>query len=220
MQISRPILWFQSLIALSLLTALSPAPATPVPVEAASEIDYGDLYVVQKREIPKQAWQAVLGYSYGFSNPYLGIHGGTLQLTRRVWDFIHLGVYGAYYGATEKDLAARLTTTLGAQGIETQVFRPFYTAQAAIVLVPLSGMLNWISTSAVEFDMPVVLGAGVSRYRETEALIPTFRFGITPQAMLNPHFGFQLGLHTLFEHFGGGDWQSRFEATVGVVGRL
>lgn len=208
-----------SLVMGQAFAASTPAPAA-APQESAADIDYGDLYVVQKREIPKQAWQAVLGYSYGFSNPYIGIHGANLQLTRRVWDFIHVGVYGAFYGANDKDLASRLSATLGAQSIETQIYRPFYTAQATIVLVPLTGMLNWISTSAVDFDLPVILGVGASRYRETTAIIPTFRFGIAPQAMLNPHFGFQLGLQTQFEHFGGGDWQSRFEAFVGVVGRI
>lgn len=202
--------------AYSASTEIVPTPLAP----GLSEVEYGDLYVIQKKEIPKQNWQLVAGYAYGFSNPYLNIHGAQLQLTRRVWDFIHLGIHSAFFGTTEKDLASKLSTQLGAQGINTLVYRPFYSAQGTLVLVPISGMVNLLSLTAVEFDLPIVIGVGATRYREKDSLVPTYRVGIAPQAMFSPYFGVQLGVQTSFEHFGGGEWQNRFETFLGLVGRI
>lgn len=184
------------------------------------DIDYGELYVVQKRDEVDARWQGGMAYTYGFSNPYLSIHGAQLSLVRRIGQYVGLGVSPTVFVSSQKDVAMQLSQQLGAQNIQTEVFRPTYSAHAVAQLVPLSGMLNWFSASAVDFDFVFTLGGGLARYRQESKAIPSLRLAATPQFQFSSTLGMSAGVQTSLEKFSSGDWQNRIETLIGVVGRF
>jgi len=207
---------------LSLLATIAKADALPEPTQNVStqDVDYGDMYVVQKRDISEKQWQGSLAYLYGFSNPYVGIHGTQLSLSHRVTQFLSLGVSPSFYTSTKKSVADEVSNKLGSQNIQVEAYEPYYAGYGVIELTPLSGMLNWFSARAVDFDFVVSLAGGMSRYRQEPRMIPSFRLAASPQVMINQNLGFSTGVQTTFERFSRSDWQNRFDVLVGVVGRL
>lgn len=185
-----------------------------------SEADYGELYVSQAKSQVTHPWQLGAGYSFGFTNPYLGIHGLHAQVAYQWGRFLQTGIEATVFATQETGLASRLQAELAAQDIETKIARPFYTAHMTIAVIPLSGVINLFSVRAVTLELPIQLGIGASRYVGASQLYPSFRMGLTPQAFFTEQLGVQLGLHTQLEHFGGGDWQNRWDAQIGFVGRL
>ncbi len=207
------------LIALSFASTQSQASTESVS-PSVSEVDYGELYVEQTKPRVIHPWQVAINYGYGFSNPFLGIHGAEIQAQRQFFEFFRVGVAGAYYGTTTKDLASQLESHLSAQGIQTIAWAPQYSFHAQFGFIPLAGMLNWLSLRPIDFDLPLVLGVGAIRYVQASSLVPSIRIALMPQAFFTEHFGVQVGLQNQIEYFGGSEWQSRFEALVGLVGRF
>lgn len=211
---------FALILATLALTPWAQAEAEHPDLQGISEFEYGELFVTQSKPEVAHPWQVGASYAYGFTNPYLGIHGFGLSFAYQWNRYIQTGVASSFFATQETPLASRLTSELAAQDIETKIARPFYSAYVTFAVIPLSGVVNLFSLRSVGLEMPVQLGLGASRYVDAAHLYPSFRIGITPQAFFTEHAGVQLGLHTQLEHFGGGEWQNRWDAQIGFVGRL
>ncbi len=186
----------------------------------ASDLDYGEMYVVQKHEAPSRPWEASLTYSYGFSNPYIGIHGLGLGVNRQLGDFVIVGFSGSYYANTTSNVSSDIQDKLGGQGISTLVIKPHYSSYANIGLIPLSGILNWFGTKSMNFDLVVGVGGGIAGYHDHAQVLPAIRGFITPKLMLDNVWGLTAGINSTWDRFSSEDWQNRVETTFGVFARF
>jgi hypothetical protein len=204
-------------LSLALTSAVFAKETAPV---LEQDVDYGEMYVLQKRESAEKLWQLGALYSYGFSNPYVAIEGGQLDLSRKLNDFLNVGVSPAFYATAPKKVAGDLTSKLSAQGISTDVYQPEYSNHFFLGVTPLSGMLNWFSARAVDFDLRVTLGAGFAKYKRDSNVLPSLRIGVSPEVMVSKTIGVTAGVQTSFERFPGADWQNRIDAVAGAMGRF
>lgn len=187
---------------------------------ASADVDYGEMYVVQKREPVISPWHAGVGYGYGFSNPYFSVHGAQLQLARSVGEFATIGIEPSYFMTSDKGLASSLEQQLAVQNIRTETFKPKYSVALMTGLVPLSGMLNWFSTKPLNFDLNVGLGFAYSKYAAVSSWLPGVRLKVSPQVMLTSAFGVSAGIESSFDRFQDGDWQNRVDVVSGVFTRF
>ena len=199
----------------SMASAAQAQPQTP-----ATDLDYGEMYVVQKHEAPANPWEASLSYTYGFSNPYIGIHGVSLGLNRQVGEFALIGVSGSYFAITNSDVLSDIEKNLGVQGVSALVSKPEYSSYVNFGLIPLSGLLNWFGKKSFNFDLVVGVGGGIAGYHNHTSVLASFRGSLTPKLMINQNFGLTAGLITTWDRFAGNDWQNRVDTMFGVLVRF
>lgn len=189
----------------------------------AQDVDYGEMYVLEKRTTVQNQWGAAINYSYGFSNPYFATHGANLTLSRNFGRYVFAGLAPSFYDTTGNDVPQKLTQELGAQGIETKLFHPKTAEYVIIGVTPLTGMLNWFSSKAVNFNLSLGAGVGGAQYSEIKKTLLSMRFFAMPEVMLTPHFGIQAGVQTSYDRFPvdkGNDWQNRVDVFGGVSTRF
>lgn len=206
-----------------LLTASAAIAAElPNPKIQAQDVDYGEMYVLQKRETVKKPWSASLSYSYGFSNPYFATHGANINLTRNLSDFVFVGISPSFYATSDNDVPRLLTQNLGAQGIDTKLFRPETAAYAIVGISPLTGMLNWFSTKPVNFDFSIGAGVGGIRYSNFDSTFLSIKFFAMPQVMVSNNLGFMAGIQTSYDRFTtrNNEWENRVDVLGGVSTRF
>lgn len=105
-------------LALGVLIVTGPqSQAQDVDTQGISELEYGELFVSQAKSETPHPWQLGAGYSYGFSNPYLGIHGFHGQLAYQWGRFVQTGVSATFFASQETSLATRLQSELAVQDI-------------------------------------------------------------------------------------------------------
>ncbi len=182
-----------------------------------SDVDYGELYVVQKKEVSRHRWVTGVGYSYGFSNPYSGQHGVMLSLDRRIGEFFAVGLTPIYYMNTQKDVARVLSAELSSQRIKSMVYTPKYGAYAVGKFAPLSGLLNLLNQSTVNFELMLELGAGTMWYEQETGALPSLRAAIMPHVMFSNRIGLSFGLISYFDRFRDASWQNRLDTAVNFV---
>jgi hypothetical protein len=191
-------------------TELNPAP----------EISYGDVYLIEQREQKSGSWQLGAAYTYGFSNPYIAVHGVQPEGNLRLGEFFMIGVAPTVFTTSDKGLASELQRELGLQNIQSKIFRPLYSAHAQVSVLPLSGMLNWFGTNAVRFDLRAGVGFGGTQFSDSTGVAPSAKLFLLPEVHLSRHFGLNAGLQVVFDRLPQSAWQNRVDTLVGVVGRL
>ncbi len=196
---------------------MAAATETAVPQTEASDVDYGEMYVVQKKEITKHRWEAAIGYSYGFSNPYRGMHGVNISLDRRIGEYFAVGLAPVFYMNTQKDVARIISAELSAQRVDTLVYEPKYGTYLVAKFSPLSGLLNLLNRNVVGFEMVLDAGAGVMWYKQSTGTNPSLRAGISPHIMFNDKVGLSFGFTSYFDRLRDGSWQNRLETGVNLI---
>lgn len=188
----------------------------------AQDVDYGQMYVIQKRDTVEKPYSVNMGYSYGFSNPYFATHGLNLQGNYNVSDFVFVGLSPSFYAAADNDVPSNLIKELGAQGIDTKLFKPTLAAYAIVGVSPLTGMLNWFGTSSVNFDFSVGLGVGGIKYSNLDNMLLSVKLFAMPQVMLTKSLGVVAGVQTYFDRFTtkGNEWQNRVDVVGGISTRF
>ena len=101
-----------------------------------------------------------------------------------------------------------------------KVFRPSYSAYTTVTLIPLSGMLNWLNASTIDFDLNLQVGLGAIKYTDINSLKPSMKLGVAPLAMITKSFGITASVQSYFDRIESNDLQNRFETSAGVVGRF
>lgn len=185
-----------------------------------SDVDYGEMYVIQKQADTQKLWKTNLAYSYGFSDPYNNVHGFQGEISRQLGKFTRLGISPAYYATSSKGVASEISARLGAQGIQTTSFTPNYSGHLTFGVTPLSGLLNWFNTTSVSFDLVAGIGTGVVKYDQESRYSPSIRLFLVPEAMVSNTWGFSAGIQTLFDRMSAGDWLNRVDMIVGAAARL
>jgi hypothetical protein len=191
--------------------------AAQTAVLEASDVDYGAMYVVQKKQAREHKWETSVGYTYGFSNPYRGEHGFTFALDHRIGQYFSLGVSPIYYLNTQKDVARRLTTELSAQRIDTLVYEPKYGGYINGKFAPLAGLLNVMNKGAVNFELMLEAGVGAMWYQQTSGAMPSVRLAITPHVLFSNNLGLSFGVISYFDRFSDGDVQNRIDTAISFV---
>lgn len=186
----------------------------------AQDLDYGEMYVIQKHEAPENPWETALSYSYGFSNPYYGMHSVGLGFNRQIGHFVMAGVSGSYIATNDNGLTNKLEDQLRVQTAGIKVYRPKSNAYINIGVMPLSGLLNFFGTKAMNFDLLMGVGGGFAGYADETRLLPSLKLFITPKIMVDSHFGFGAGLSTSYDRFASSDWQNRVEANISFLARF
>lgn len=208
-----------SLLASSLL--LSSFALAQDEAKVSSDVSYGDMYVIEKREQETRKWGAALGYTYGFSNPYVGVHGTELTLSRKLGQYVGLSLTPTLFMTTDKAVQKDLKEKLSAQDIETSIYRPKHALYASLQLIPISGMLNWFSTNAIDFDLVIGLSGGVIKYDRISQYEPSIKLGITPQFMLSKQLGLYFGVQTAFDRLASSqEWLNRVDTGLGIMSRF
>jgi len=198
----------------SSLIAVSHADQLPL---TDSDVDYGELYVIQKMPETDKKWEANITYGYGFSNPYLGIHTVQITTSRRLGEYFRIGFSPIAHFATTKAFTKALNDNLLDANINTEIYHPKYSAIMNFDLIPLSGMINFFNSSSLQFDMIVGFGTGFTKYVGYNRMLPTALIRIMPQFMISKTVGTNFGLQSYYDRFPGGSWQNRLEASIGVI---
>lgn len=206
-----------STFSLLLSFAAHAATEAAVPQLEASDVDYGEMYVVQKKEISKHRWEAGIGYSYGFSNPYRGMHGVNISLDRRIGEYFAVGLAPVFYMNTQKDVARVISAELSAQRIDSLVYEPKYGSYLVGKFSPLSGLLNLLNQNVVGFELILDVGAGAMWYKQESGALPSLRVGVSPHIMFNDKFGISFGLSSYFDRFNDGSWQNRLDTGLQLI---
>ncbi len=216
--------------ALSATTSWSaPAQAEPATTEVSanvlqSDINYGELYLVQKKYMPEKLWMTTLQYAYGFSNPYVGIHGMQLNVGRQIGQFVRLSLQPGYYKTTDKDVAYNIAKELSSDRITVNAYKPQYDMFFNVGITPLTGLLSFFNSSTVHFDLVMGLGGGASKYSNSPSLNPAIRLFIMPEIMISDSIGITTGIQSTFERFSNGratdGFDNRVDIAFGIVGRL
>lgn len=208
---------------LSLITLLAPSltfASSNIEGSGKADLDYGELYVVQKTETAKKRWETSFGYSYGFSNPFLGIHQFSLGFHRLLGDFFFAGIQGSLFVSTTKSLAEDLRNNLQVQNVATHIYDPTASVYAQFGVIPFQGIVNIFSVKSVVFDISTGMGVGIAQYRFESSVNPTLRFFLAPKMMFTPTLGFTASLATNVDRFSAGDWQNRVDAGLGILVRF
>ncbi len=204
-----------------LVTSILAVSCSPAFANTKNEdVDYGELYVVETRTETPSQWAADLSYAYGFSNPYLHVHGLDLGIQRKITPFFGAGLQGEFFYTTTKRLATFMEANLASENAETKIYRPQTSIFAMGSLIPLSGMLNWFGGKPVDFDLRISLGPGVSKFSDIGSLVPSFRGSINPEVMLTERFGMMVGFDGIYDLLPGNFLQSRMSASAGVISRF
>jgi hypothetical protein len=156
-----------------------------------------NLYMVQK---PIDNWGDIqLGYGYGFLNPYENLHHFVLKANYRFHPNWQAGIQGSYIKAIKNEATRVLEASLGGVNIKTEFQNPQYSLHATVGMIPLSGLLNFFSTSVVPFDLVVGLKAGITNY-ERSGMAPSFGPLIEYKTYFFHSLGLYFGLEYAFEH--------------------
>ncbi len=188
--------------------------------EGSLEVDYGDMYVVQKRPGISKKFELGAGYSYGFSNPYLHVHGAQVSGSYRLSEFFSVGVAPTFQATTSKLLAQALQERLKTQNIVTRVYAPRAGGYLTFGIVPLGGILNWFGTGSVPFDLNIRTGLGLAKYVDVDGMLPSFRAALQPSVMVSNTLGFDFGVQYVLDRLPDSDWQNRIESTINVLTRF
>ncbi len=190
------------------------------PKSVAQDLDYGEMYVIQKHEAPEHPWETSVSYSYGFSNPYYGLHSFGLGFHRQIGHFVLAGVSGSYIATNDNDLTSKMEEELRVQTTNLKVYRPKNNAYVNIGVMPLSGLLNFFGTKAMNFDLLLGFGGGFAGYVGETRLLPSLKIFVMPKLMIDSHFGFGAGLSSSYDRFSASDWQNRVEASLNFLARF
>lgn len=202
-----------------LISTFSNAADTPNEMPT-SDLDYGEMYVIQKHEAAIKRWETAVSYSFGFSNPYINSHGFNLSFNRQLSEFFLIGVSGSYFVNSNSNLTSELQTNLSSQGVTSFIYKPQSNSYLTFTTIPLSGILNWFGKKSMNFDLPIGIGAGIATYYGYTPITPSLRVFVTPKLMFTETIGATAGISSSWDRFSSGDWHNRVETIFGALVRF
>lgn len=211
----------------------APTPATEAPVAASAgpeqlpleDVDYGQFYVLQRRVVPRP-YELGINYSYGFNNPFYGIHGVTFQAQRQFGNFFIIGVVPSFFFLTSSDLTTALNGIVTASQQANVVtlsnmYRPKYSVELSVATFPLAGLLNVMNITTKQFDFAVGLRGGIVKYDLEANPGFTIRAFVAPRLMVTEQLGVQASLGFAYDRLpSDGSWLQRIDASIGTFVRF
>ena len=182
-------------------------------------LDYGRLFMIERREAPTKAWLAAISYKYEFSNPYLSVHGLSLGIDRQIWQFGTAGIRVSKYFNVQNKLYRTISEKLQKDSIMQSVPEPDSSAYATISLVPLSGHWSFFNHSSLPVELCITFGAGTTYY-QTSTWRPALLWELKPRIMITNLLGLELGAGQELEAPFSSDPATRTQAGVGLMVRL
>ncbi len=191
-----------------------PASEAAVADNAATAVEYGDVFLEEQRRETPSDWLLSAGYTYEMSNPSLRIHSAALSATRRVSRHLGLGVYYARHFTAEMEQRASSSI----------VMKPSHSAFATLTLFPLSGYLALFERISTSFDVPITMGAGAAFYESMSRpasgiknVYPAMRWSMGPQLFLSKRIGVSLAVGQTLEGPFTTDYFTRLDLGASVV---
>jgi hypothetical protein len=209
-----------ALALLAAISSLGPAFATEAAPANDAATTYGALYSVEDRTRHEPGWELGLSTGYEFSNPYANVFQFGLSPRRRINEFFSAGLSFQIYSIQATDLSRAVTTSgSGSESVSARVGHPQFDVHAVGAVSPLSGRINWFNTDSVPFDLPIVVGFGVSRAADQPAR-PNLLWRLEPRVQLSRSLDLFLGIGQQVESPFTSNAVSRTTGTLGVITRL
>lgn len=159
--------------------------------------NYGELFVIEQAVSPKPKWNFGLFYSQEISNPYLNTRGVGGSAQFRFNRFFLAGLQTSVYFNEDRDLLNKLNQELKSESIQQRQIKPLMSTFAMVSVIPLSGHVNFFGGRALEMNLALSAGVGVTTTQEVnqqttwqEAILWSAR----PQLFVSENLGFEAGI--------------------------
>ena len=171
-------------------------------------------YAAEKPFLSNAKWEVRLAGGYDFSNPYLNVYSGTVGAFYLIDRSLSPGIEVSGFSSSKRGSAQELEDKFSQYNIKINAIAPQYSAAAVFRLTPISGVVNFFSSTTLMADIHILARAGIIQY-ETVDIGPMFGTGLELQMEMSSHWGFAAAILWDIEKPGGQSWQTRTGFRVG-----
>ena len=209
--------FFILLIASQLATQIGSAAESKSESETAST--YGELLLIEQKEIASRSWQVEASGMQEFSNPYLDISGVSASLKKSIGPFVFVGPEYTRYFVSESEVNKSVSQALRTDTISQTVYRPRSSIFGVASVVPVAGHLNLFSRESLPFELELSLGYGAVQY-EKKSSEGAFLWRVGPRAFMTKTLGLQFQFGQEIESPFSNSKLTKSHARLGLVYRF
>ncbi|MEI8347561.1 MAG: hypothetical protein WCG27_08835 [Pseudomonadota bacterium] len=132
-------------------------------LQGLNQVNYGQLYVLEKRKGHEGQWQTGLSYLNEIDNAYQKVDGLLLSADMQFHPYLSGGMELGFNRVQDSQATNKLKAVAD---IQVKTNSPDFTLMPVLTFIPMAGSLVFLGNNQWPFSVPLKLGIGVNYYSQ------------------------------------------------------